>query len=160
MFSRPKITPHLWFDREAEEAAQFYCAIFDDSRILAVSRYGDAGPGPAGSVMAVSFELAGQRFAAINGGPAFTFSEAVSFLVDCQTQEEIDFYWDRLGEDGSYQQCGWLKDRYGVSWQVNALSVLEGLAEDDPAASGRVMEAMMAMEKIDIAAMKHALQGN
>lgn len=146
----PKITPFLWFDNQAEEAAKFYVAIFKNSRILEISRYGEAGPGPKGSVMTVRFELDGQEFIGLNGGPHFKFTEAVSLYVDCKTQEEVDEYWKKLLEGGGESQCGWLKDKYGLSWQVIPTVLGQMLSDPDPAKSKRVMEAMLKMKKIDI----------
>jgi len=151
-----KLTPCLWFDTQGEEAADFYTSVFANSRILDVSRYGEAGPRPAGTVMTVSFELDGQKFLALNGGPQFVFNEAISFQIDCRTQEEVDHYWDRLGEGGEAGPCGWLKDRYGVSWQVVPSRLSELLADPDPETSQRVMGAMLQMGKIDIAALEDA----
>jgi predicted 3-demethylubiquinone-9 3-methyltransferase (glyoxalase superfamily) len=151
-----RITPCLWFDTEGEEAATFYVSLFKNSRITDVSRYGEAGPRPAGTVMVVSFELDGQPFTALNGGPEFTFDEAISFQIDCQSQEEVDYYWGALTEGGEEGPCGWLKDRYGVSWQV-VPSALIALSQDpDPGRSQRAMAAMMTMKKIDIAAVQAA----
>jgi len=157
-----KITPFLWFDSEAEEAARFYTAIFKNSRIVTVVRYGEAGKevhgGTQGHVMTVEFELEGQRFTALNGGPVFKFNEAISFVVDCATQEEVDHYWTKLSEGGDEraQQCGWLKDRFGVSWQIVPKVLGELLADKDAEKSGRVMNAMLKMKKIDIAELKRA----
>ena len=152
------ITPFLWFDREAEDAAKFYVALFDNSRITHVSRYGDAGPGPKGSVMLVAFELEGRRFNALNGGSHYRLSEAFSLMVNCTEQADIDRLWDALGEGGSYNVCGWLKDRFGLSWQVNYAG-LPDLLTGDPARSARVMSAMMAMRKPDIRALEDAAAG-
>jgi len=162
---RLKISPCLWFDRQGEEAARFYTSIFKDSKIGAISRYGEAGKEhhqqEPGSVMAVGFEIAGQSFTALNGGPIFKFSEAISFQIDCDTQEEIDYYWEKLGEGGDpdCQQCGWLKDKFGVSWQVVPKVLLEMLLDPDTAKSQRATAAMMEMEKLDIAALKKAFDG-
>ena len=160
-----KIAPCLWFDNQAEQAAAFYTTIFPNSRIVAVSRYGEAGREihgrPAGSVMVAAFELDGQSFTALNGGPVFTFNPAISLQVSCETQDELDHYWDKLsaGGDAKAQRCGWLKDRYGVSWQVGP-SVLQVMMTDpDPTKSGRVMTAMLQMKKLDIAALKRAYAG-
>ena len=151
-----KISPFLWFNNQAEEAMNFYVSIFKNSKILNVSRYGDAGPGPKGTVMVANFELAGQRFMALNGGPVFSFTPAISLYVDCETQAEIDEYWDKLSAGGSAQQCGWLTDKFGVSWQV-VPSVLGKLMSDpDPEKSKRVVQAMMKMVKLDIAALQRA----
>ena len=152
----PKITPFLWFDTQAEEAAHFYVSIFNNSKIVNVSRYGEAGPGPKGSAMTVTFELDGQRFIALNGGPHFKFTKAVSFSVDCQTQEEVDKYWQKLSEGGQEVQCGWLKDKYGLSWQINPTILGEMLSDPDPQKSKRVVEAMLKMKRIDIAGLKRA----
>lgn|SRR5512139_2859506 len=151
-----KITPCLWFDTQGEEAANFYVSVFKNSRILEVARYGEAGPRPAGTVMIVTFELDGRTFTALNGGPEFTFSEAVSFQVSCETQEEVDELWDRLSEGGEEGPCGWLKDRYGVSWQVVPDPLIELLRDPDPGRSQRAMKAMLQMKKIDIAAVQRA----
>jgi predicted 3-demethylubiquinone-9 3-methyltransferase (glyoxalase superfamily) len=153
------ITPHLWFDDNAEEAVNFYVSIFNDSRITAVSRYGDAGPGAAGKVMSIAFRLNGQDFTAINGGPHFKFNESVSFLLGCETQEAIDTLYARLVEGGVPSQCGWLKDRFGLSWQVNYAGLSELMSGKDPAASARAMQAMLKMKKIDIEALKLAYAG-
>lgn len=159
------ITPCLWFDDQAEEAAEFYTAIFKNSRILGVTRYGEAGREihgkPAGSIMTVAFELDGQAFTALNGGPLFKFTEAISFQVRCETQEEVDYYWGKLSEGGDAraQQCGWLKDRYGVSWQVVPTALLEMINDPDAEKSRRAMEAMLQMKKIDIETLKRAYAG-
>jgi predicted 3-demethylubiquinone-9 3-methyltransferase (glyoxalase superfamily) len=160
-----KITPCLWFDDQAEEAVGFYTAIFRHSKIVKVARYGEAGHEvhgkPAGTVMIVAFELNGQAFTALNGGPMFKFNEAISFQVHCETQEEVDYYWEKLsaGGDDTAQQCGWLKDQYGVSWQVVPTVLPEMLSDPDAAKSGRAMEAMLHMKKIDIEALKRAYEG-
>ena len=160
-----RITPCLWFDDQAEEAVAFYTAIFRNSKIVSLSRYGEAGyevhGRPAGSVMAVAFELDGQAFTALNGGPIFKFNEAISFQVNCETQEEVDYYWERLtdGGDENAQQCGWLKDKYGVSWQVVPAVLLEMINDSDPEKSQRVMEAMLRMKKIDIQELKRSYAG-
>jgi predicted 3-demethylubiquinone-9 3-methyltransferase (glyoxalase superfamily) len=151
-----KITPFLWFDNQAEEAAKFYVSIFENSKILSVSRYGEAGPGPKGSAMTVTFELNGQKFIALNGGPHFKFTEAISFTVDCKTQEEVDEFWKRLTESGKESQCGWLKDKYGLSWQIIPTILGELLSDPDPEKSKRVMKAMLKMKKIDIKALQEA----
>jgi len=151
-----KITPFLWFDSNAEEAVNFYLSIFKNSKITAVSRYGEAGPGPKDSVMAISFQLEGQDFSAINGGPYFTFSSAISFVVDCKTQVEVDWYWDRLSEGGELQQCGWLKDKFGVTWQIVPSVLGELMSDPDPDKARRVTEAMLKMVKLDIAALQQA----
>ncbi|SRR6266513_2503059 len=154
-----KITPFLWFDTQAEEAAKFYASIFPNSKILNVARYGEAGPGPNGSVMTVEFELDGQRVIALNGGPQFKFTEAISLSVDCKTQKEVDHYWSRLLQGGEEGPCGWLKDKYGLSWQINPTILGEMLSDPDPKKSKRVMEAMLKMRKIDIQGLKRAYDG-
>jgi predicted 3-demethylubiquinone-9 3-methyltransferase (glyoxalase superfamily) len=152
-----KITPFLWFDGKAEEAAKFYVSIFKNSKIGKVVRYGDAGPGPKGSVMVASFEIEGQEFTALNGGPQFKFTEAVSFVVNCKTQEEVDSYWDRLlAGGGQVSMCGWLKDKFGLSWQIVPTALPELLSDPDPAVAQSVMKAMMQMKKIDIEGLKQA----
>ena len=151
-----KITPFLWFDTQAEEAAKFYASIFPKSKILNVARYGEAGPGPKGSVMTVEFELDGQRMIALNGGPHFKFTEAISLSVSCKDQKEVDHYWGKLSQGGQEAPCGWLKDKYGLSWQVNPAILGELLASRDAKKAKRVMEAMLKMKKIDIAALKAA----
>ncbi|MGH3319782.1 MAG: VOC family protein [Streptosporangiaceae bacterium] len=153
-----KISPCLWFDTEAEEAAKLYTAIFPNSRIVDVSRYGEAGPGPEGTVMTVTFELDGQEFVALNGGPQFTFSEAVSFQVHCETQEEVDAFWSSLAEGGEEGPCGWLKDKYGLSWQIVPTVLPELISDPDREKSQRVMQAMLQMGKIDIAALQRAAE--
>jgi predicted 3-demethylubiquinone-9 3-methyltransferase (glyoxalase superfamily) len=145
-----KITPSLWFDNQAEEAMNFYTSIFKDSKIGKIARYGEAGPGAKGSVMSATFELEGQKFIALNGGPLFTFSPAISFFVDCQTQEEVDELWEKLSEGGETQRCGWLKDKYGVSWQIIPSALGEMLQDQDDAKSERVMKAMLQMDKIEV----------
>ena len=153
-----RITPFLWFDDQAEEAMNFYVAIFRNSKAGNVIRYGDAGPGPKGNVMTASFELEGQQFTALNGGPRFRFSEAISFVVSCGTQAEVDELWERLSEGGETQRCGWLKDRFGLSWQIVPVVLIELLSDPDPEKSRRVMEAMMQMTKIDIAQLRQAYE--
>ncbi len=153
-----RITPFLWFDHPAEEAARFYTSIFRDSKITDISRYGEEGPGPAGSVMCVVFELEGQEFTALNGGPEFTFTPAISFVINCETQAEVDAYWERLSDGGEIQQCGWLTDRYGISWQVVPTVLGELLQDEDPVRAGNVMRAMMQMRKLDIAVLKSAYE--
>jgi predicted 3-demethylubiquinone-9 3-methyltransferase (glyoxalase superfamily) len=153
-----KITPFLWFDNNAEEAANFYVSIFKTAKILAVSRYGDAGPGPKGSVMTVAFELEGQKFVGLNGGPMFKFSEAISFVVNCETQAEVDELWQKLSGGGQTQACGWLKDKFGLSWQIVPKVLPELLTQKDAEKAKRVMQAMMTMTKIDIAGLKQAAQ--
>ena len=160
MASGQKITPFLWFNDNAEEAMDFYVSIFPDSEMLSVTRYGEAGPGKAGSVMVGTFRLAGQEFIALNGGPQFSFTEAISFSVDCATQEEVDDYWDKLTADGGEPgPCGWLKDKFGVSWQINPTVLGEMLGDADPAKANRVMQAMLGMTKIDIAGLRRAYAG-
>jgi predicted 3-demethylubiquinone-9 3-methyltransferase (glyoxalase superfamily) len=151
-----KITPFLWFDTQAEEAARFYVSLFPRSKVHAIARYGAGGPGPAGSVMTVDFELAGQRFVALNGGPTYKLTEAVSFVVNCKDQKEIDRYWAKLGDGGSDVQCGWLKDRFGLSWQVVPTALWKMITDKDPARSARVMQALMTMVKLDLAALRKA----
>ena len=153
-----KITPFLWFDGKAEEAANFYVSISPGSKIVTVTRYGEAGPGPKGSVMTVEFELDGQRMIALNGGPQFKFTEAISLSVDCKDQKEVDHYWTKLSQGGQESMCGWLKDRYGLSWQVNPTILGELLSSRDAKKAKRVMEAMLKMKKIDIAALKAAAE--
>jgi predicted 3-demethylubiquinone-9 3-methyltransferase (glyoxalase superfamily) len=152
----PVITPNLWFDSEAHEAALFYCSVFPNSEIRNVSYYGDAGPGVPGTVLTVDFVLDGQPYTAINGGPLFPFTEAVSLLINCKDQAEVDHYWDRLTDGGQEVQCGWLKDRYGLSWQVVPEGMAEMLADPDPARGQRAMAAMLGMVKLDLAAITSA----
>ena len=157
---KQRITPFLWFDGQAEEAANFYVAIFPNSRIAATTRYGDAGPGPKGSVMTIGFELDGQSFTGLNGGPVFKFTEAMSLVVHCETQAEVDHYWERLTADGGKpNQCAWLKDKFGVSWQIVPDALIALLQGKDPAKSTRVMHAMLQMTKIDIAKLQAAYWG-
>lgn len=151
-----KITPFLWFDNNAEEAMNFYLSIFKNSKIGSVTRYGDAGPGPKGTVMSATFQLNGQDFIALNGGPHFTFSPAISFFVNCETQQEVDELWEKLSAGGERQQCGWLKDKYGLSWQIIPSALGEMLQDKDTAKAQRVMEAMLKMNKIEIKALQHA----
>ena len=152
-----KITTFLWFNDKAEEAANFYVSIFPNSKLLGVARYTDVGPGPAGSVMTANFELDGQQFVALNGGPQFPFTEAISLVVNCETQKEIDHYWERLGAGGKFSQCGWLKDRYGLSWQiVPTLLAAEMRQTKDPARLNRVMKVVLSSVKLDIAKLKEA----
>jgi len=153
-----KIKPFLWFDGRAEEAANFYTGIFNNSRIVNVSRYGDAGPGPKGSAMSVTFELEGQTFLALNGGPMFTFTPAISFLINCETQAEVDNLWTRLSDGGEKSRCGWLKDKFGLSWQVVPSILGTLLQSKDTGKAGRVMEAMMTMDKLDIARLEKAAE--
>jgi predicted 3-demethylubiquinone-9 3-methyltransferase (glyoxalase superfamily) len=151
-----KIRPYLWFDNQAEEAANHYVSVFKNSKITDVQRYGDVGPGTPGAVMIIGFELDGQEFVALNGGPQFKFTEATSFYVNCETQEEVDELWDRLCDGGEPGQCGWLKDRYGVSWQIIPKQLAELLQQPDPEKAGRVMQAMLSMQKIDVQGLKDA----
>ena len=152
----PKITPFLWFDSQAEEAARFYTSIFPNSRIVSTTRYGEGAPMPKGGVMTVVFELDGQRFIALNGGPLFKFNEAISFSVDCKTQQEVDEYWAKLTAGGQESQCGWLKDKYGLSWQIVPTVLGELLSDPDPKKAKRAMQAMLKMKKLDVAALKRA----
>ncbi len=154
-----RITPFLWFDSQAEEAMNFYVSIFENSKVISVSRYGDGGAGPSGSVMSATFQLDGQDFMALNGGPLFPFTEAISFFVNCETQQEVDELWAKLGEGGEPQQCGWLKDRYGLSWQVIPRALGQMLGDQDPEKSGRVLQAMLQMQKIDVKALEAAYRG-
>ena len=156
MSKKQKITTFLWFDNNAEGAANFYVSIFKNSKILNMSRYGDAGPGPKGSVMTCTFQLEGQEFIALNGGPHFKFTEAISFVVNCETQSEVDHFWDRLSAGGQQIQCGWLKDKFGVAWQIVPTVLPEMLQDKDPEKAKRVMAAMLKMTKIDIATLKKA----
>jgi predicted 3-demethylubiquinone-9 3-methyltransferase (glyoxalase superfamily) len=151
-----KITPFFWYTNQAEEAAQFYTSIFKRSRIGTIVRFGDTGPGPKGSVMTVAFEIEGQEFVALNGGPQFKFTPAVSFLINCDTQEEVDEFWDKLSAGGQTQRCGWLTDKFGLSWQVVPKVLMELLRDGDPARLQRVMAAVMQMTKIDIPTLKKA----
>jgi predicted 3-demethylubiquinone-9 3-methyltransferase (glyoxalase superfamily) len=151
-----KISPALWFDNNAEEAANFYISIFQNSKINKVLLYGKVGPGPEGTVMTISFELDGEGFTAINGGPHFTFSPAISFVVKCETQDEVDYYWEKLSSGGRPDQCGWLTDRFGVSWQIVPTVLIELLSDPDPVKSQQVMEAMLQMGKIDIEKLQRA----
>ena len=154
-----KISPNLWFDTEAEEAAAFYTSVFKNSRVVNVTRYPEDAPRAAGMVMTVEFELDGQRFVGINGGPQFTFDEAVSFEVACEDQDEVDYYWEKLSEGGEEGQCGWLKDRFGLSWQVVPTGMEEVFADPDPERAQRAMQAMLKMSKLDIAALRSAADG-
>ena len=156
----PRITPFLWFDTEAEAAAELYVSIFENSRITGVTRYGDAGPGPKGQAMTVGFELEGQPYTALNGGPVYKLNEAFSLVVHCRTQTEVDYYWDRLTSDGgSPSMCGWLKDRFGLSWQITPDRLVELLTDPDAGEAQRVMAAMLTMQKIDIAKLEQAYAG-
>ena len=151
-----KITPFLWFDNQAEEAVNFYTSIFKNSKVGNVTRYGEAGPGPAGSVLTASFELEGLEFTALNGGPHFKFTEAISLHVSCESQEEVDYYWEKLSDGGQIQQCGWLKDRFGMSWQIVPTALHRLLNDPDPQRANRVMRAMLQMKKLDIAGLQKA----
>lgn len=154
-----KITPFLWFDDRAEEAVELYTSIFKNSKIKEVSRYGEAGPGPAGQVMTVNFEIEGQEFIALNGGPVFKFTEAVSFVVNCETQEEVDDLWEKLTDGGEEVQCGWLKDKFGLSWQIVPTKLGELMGDPDPVKAQRVTQAMLQMKKLDIAKLQLAYEG-
>jgi predicted 3-demethylubiquinone-9 3-methyltransferase (glyoxalase superfamily) len=155
-----KITPFLWFDNQAEEAMNFYVSIFKNSKVLRVLRYGDAGPGPKGSVMTAEFQIDGQEFVALNGGPQFKFTEAISFVVNCETQEEVDYFWEKLSEGGEKSRCGWLEDKFGLSWQVVPTVLVEMYQDKDPEKSQWVMKAMMQMDKLDINKLKQAYEGD
>ncbi|PZS38492.1 MAG: hypothetical protein DLM62_13475 [Pseudonocardiales bacterium] len=152
-----KLTPCLWFDTQGEEAAMFYTTVFGNSRILDIGRYGAAGPGPEGAVMTVTFELDGQKFVALNGGPQFTFNEAISFQVSCETQDEVDYFWSNLSEGGEEGPCGWLKDKYGVSWQIVPTALGELISDPDVEKSQEAIKAMLGMGKIDIEALQRAV---
>lgn len=151
-----KITPFLWFDTQAEEATNFYVSIFKDSKVVSISRYPEGGPAPAGSVMTTKFELEGQEFVALNGGPTFKFTEAISLVVNCSSQEEVDYYWEKLSAGGTEVQCGWLKDKYGLAWQITPTILIDLMTSDDTKQNERVMQAMMKMVKIDIETIKRA----
>jgi predicted 3-demethylubiquinone-9 3-methyltransferase (glyoxalase superfamily) len=151
-----KITPFLWFDGKAEEAMNFYVSIFKNSRVGSITRYGDAGPGPKGTVMIAAFQLEGQDFVALNGGPQYTFTPAISLFVDCKTQQEVDELWDKLSKGGETNRCGWLRDKYGLSWQIVPSALRELMGDKDPEKSKRVMKAMLQMTKIDIQGLKQA----
>lgn len=153
-----RITPFLWFDHQAEEAADFYTSIFPNSKIGRVMRCGETGPGPPGSVLTVEFELEGQTFVALNGGPHYQFTEAISFMVHCQTQDEMDFYWEKLSAGGTEIECGWLKDKFGLAWQIVPSVLSEMLSDPDPEKSQRVMKALLAMKKLDIRALQQAYE--
>lgn len=160
MAIQQKITPFLWFDANAEEAARFYVSVFEDSKVLGVSRYGEAGPGPKGSVMTVRFQLAGQEFVALNGGPQFEFNESVSFVVNCETQAEVDEYWAKLTAGGGQEvECGWVKDRFGLSWQVVPTALWRMMQDPDPVRADRVMQALLQMRKLDLAQLERAHRG-
>jgi predicted 3-demethylubiquinone-9 3-methyltransferase (glyoxalase superfamily) len=153
-----KITTFLWFDHQAEEAMNFYISIFKNSKVVSSSRFGEAGPGPKGTVMSVTFQLEGQNFMALNGGPLFKFTEAISLFVNCESQEEVDELWDQLSQGGEPGRCGWLKDKYGLSWQIIPSALSKMLQDTDPGKSQRVMQAMLRMNKIDIAGLKRAYE--
>jgi predicted 3-demethylubiquinone-9 3-methyltransferase (glyoxalase superfamily) len=155
-----KITPFLWFDDNAEEAVNLYTSVFKNSKVLGIQRYGDVGPGPKGQVMTASFELEGIKFTALNAGPRFKFTEAISFVINCDSQEEVDYFWERLTADGGEESmCGWLKDKFGLSWQVVPVVLYELFSDKDPQKSSRTMQAMLKMRKMDIAALKKAFEG-
>lgn len=154
-----KITPFLWFDTQAEEAVKFYASIFKNSSVGAITYYSELGPGPKGSVMTIGFQLEGQQFVALNGGPHFKFTEAISFVVNCQTQEEVNHFWEKLAEGGQEVQCGWVKDKFGVSWQIIPAVLPTLFQGDDPERTKRVMHAMLQMKKLDIAALEKAYRG-
>jgi predicted 3-demethylubiquinone-9 3-methyltransferase (glyoxalase superfamily) len=156
---KQRISPCLWFDGQAEEAANFYVSVFENARITAVSRNGEAGPGPNGSVMVVGFEIDGQSFTALNGGPMFKFTEAISMVVHCETQAEVDYYWEKLSAGGQEGRCAWLKDKFGVSWQIVPTALIELMQAKDARRSARVMKAMLQMTKIDIASLQRAYEG-
>lgn len=153
-----KITPFLWFDNQAEEAVNFYTSVFKNSKILSFARYGEAGPGPAGAVMTANFELNGQEFVALNGGPVFKFTEAISFVVNCETQAEVDHYWEKLSEGGEKSRCGWLKDKFGLSWQIVPTVLGELMGDSDPERAKRVALAMLEMDKLDIGLLRAAYE--
>ncbi len=155
-----KITPFLWFDGNAEEAMNFYVSVFKDAKVLGVNRYGKGAPLPEGTVLTASFELNGLKFVALNGGPMYQFSPATSFVVDCDTQEEVDYYWEKLGEGGKYNRCAWLDDKFGVTWQIVPKKLGQLLSDPDPVKAGRVMQAMMQMDKIDIEGLQRASRSN
>ena len=155
-----KITPFLWFDGHAEEAMNFYVSIFKNSKVLKVTRYGEAGPGPKGTVMSATFQLEGQNFYALNGGPQFSFTPAISFFVNCQSQQEVDELWEKLSEGGQKERCGWLKDKYGLSWQIIPSALGEMLGDKDPVKASRVMQAMLQMNKIDIKGLSRHTTGD
>jgi predicted 3-demethylubiquinone-9 3-methyltransferase (glyoxalase superfamily) len=154
-----KITPFLWFNDQAEEAANFYTSIFKNSKVTGIARYSEGAPGPAGKVMTVSFQLEGQEFTALNGGPIFSFTEAISFYVHCETQEEVDYFWEKLSAGGEKSQCGWLKDKFGVSWQIVPDVLGELMGDPDPVKAQRVTQAMLQMTRLDIAKLKQAYEG-
>jgi len=155
-----KITPFLWFDNNADEAANFYVSVFKNSKVLSVSRYGDAGPGPKGTVMVAEFQIDGQEFVALNGGPRFKFTEAISFVVNCETQEEVEYFWERLSEGGEKSRCGWLKDKFGLWWQVVPTVLGKLMSDSEPEKVKRVTNAMLQMARIDIEPLQRAFEGN
>jgi predicted 3-demethylubiquinone-9 3-methyltransferase (glyoxalase superfamily) len=155
-----KITPFLWFDNQAEDAMNFYTSVFKNSKTGTISRYGEAGPGKPGTVMVATFELEGQKFTALNAGPRFKFTEAISFVVDCKSQEEVDYFWDKLSAGGSESMCGWLKDKFGLSWQIVPDVLGRLMSDPDPEKSKRVMMSMLSMRKINIADLQKAYTGN
>jgi predicted 3-demethylubiquinone-9 3-methyltransferase (glyoxalase superfamily) len=154
-----KITPFLWFDGQAEEAAKFYVSVFKNATIGTVNRYGDSGPGPKGTVMIATFQLDGQQFIALNGGPQFTFTPAISLVVNCESQEEVDHYWEKLSAGGTKLQCGWLQDKFGLSWQIVPTALAQLMSDPDPQKTGRVMKAMLQMTKIEIQGLEQAYRG-
>jgi predicted 3-demethylubiquinone-9 3-methyltransferase (glyoxalase superfamily) len=154
-----KITPFLWFDTQGEEAANFYVSVFKNAKINGVTRYGESGPGPAGSEMVVQFQIEGQEFLALNGGPVFTFSPATSFVVNCESQEEVDYYWEKLSAGGKTDQCAWLTDKFGITWQIVPTVLGTLMGDPDPVKSGRVMKAMLQMTKLIIADLQRAYEG-
>jgi predicted 3-demethylubiquinone-9 3-methyltransferase (glyoxalase superfamily) len=160
MPAQQKITPFLWYDGDAEEAVDHYVSIFREAKVLSVVRCGDVGPGPKGSVLTIQFQLEGQQFVALNGGPQFRFTEAISLMVNCTTQAEIDALWSKLSDGGEESQCGWLKDRYGLSWQITPAKLLDMLRDPDPARAARVMQAMLPMRKLDLARLEAAYRGD
>lgn len=155
----PKITPFLWFNNNAEEAMNFYLSIFKNSKVNTIARYGEAGPGPKGSVMTAAFQLDGQNFVALNGGPHYTFTPAISFWINCETQQEVDHFWDNFSAGGKTQQCGWVTDKFGITWQVVPAILPKLLGDKDPQKSQRVMQAMLKMVKLDIEALQRAYDG-
>jgi len=154
-----KINPFLWFDTQAEDAVKFYASVFKNSKIGTISRYGDAGPGPKGSVMTASINIEGIEFVALNAGPLFKFNESISFVINCEDQAEVDYYWEKLTAGGEESMCGWLKDKFGLSWQVTPVRLIELVANKDPQKANRAMQAMMKMRKIDIATIEKAAEG-
>ena len=158
--TKKKITPFLWFDNNAEEAINFYTSVFKNSKVGSFTRWPEGGPGPAGQVLTASFTLDGQEFTALNGGPQFKFNESISFVVDCETQEEVDYYWNKLTEGGEESQCGWLKDKFGLSWQIVPKALGELISDPDPVKSKRVLNAMLQMKKIDVAALEKVYKGD